>query len=1347
MGSAKYVGRVGALAVALGIGTALATPAWAETPSADADTTSANAPAESATEASTPNTGQPAPPTEDGSGDGEDAIDADAAVNAGETAEQGEDTAESIAPVPVDPVVVDPVPVDPVVVDDPVETPSSPPPAVLPGVASGPHEDDDSTHRRPEPTIEMSGATRAAEPVADDHAVSRGLSASPDADVFDAEVNVSAFAAIPAPPGTPAPAPLVSQPKSPIGVIFGGPAQLLRIAGQAITMLFNPGPSTPGDPPLLLAVLAFARREIQRTFFNSTPEAVADTATTAEGVATDIAVLTNDTDADISTGPGTDDVLTVRSFTQGAHGTVVLNTDGTFTYTPNAGFSGTDTFDYTVSDEASPWHVHNVFSLLLRGHDSTATVSVTVTPAGGPPTANDDRVSVDEDTTAVIDVLGNDVGADLVATVVDGPSNGSVTKNADGTFTYTPDEDFYGADSFTYTAANTATSNVAVVSITVDPIGDAPVIESVTSAPGVGNTWVVTVTATDADGDPVTVSLVAGDGENVGITRTGDSRFTVTVNPAWAQAHPGSLITGTVQATDGADDVTVTAPIGAVNNAVGLGTSDGGPLEIPALPAGVTYVSADIGGQHTVLLRSDGTAIGAGSNDSGQLDIPPPPAGLVYTQVVAGNRHTVLLLSDGTAVAFGANDFGQIDIPELDADVTYVQIDAAGDHTVLLRSDGTVAAFGYGDDGQLEIPELDTGQRYSAISTNTYHTVLLRSDGTAVAAGRYQSGQTDIPDAEPGNGYSVVAAGMNHTVLIRADGTAIAVGAGTGDQLDIPELPPGVTYVQIVIGDDHTVLLRSDDVVVALGSNEFGQSEIPDPSPRITYVGVAAGASGTILLTESNYKPVAAADFANANEDSSVVIDVLNNDVSLTGGDLTITGVEDPAYGSVTVGANGSITYVPDANFFGSDSFTYTVSDGLFTNTGTVTVDVALVDNDPAVIQSVVTTPGPGNSWIVTVTGFDPDGDPLDVTLTVDDPSRVTVTPIVEESLRFARAFSVPGAQPTEVQFEVTVTDEDWALTHPGAPVGISVSVSDGTHPPVTDAVTVGTVTNVIGVGSNYNGQLDIPGAPAGLSYTKIVTGQLSVALLSDGTAVVFGTDEEFPIEIPPLPTGLTYTDVAAGVFHVVLLRSDGQVVAVGANDGGQLDIPSLPEGLTYTAVAAGDLFTAVLRSDGVLIALGEAAELEEWSLPVLPDGLTYTQLTGGMYHLMALRSDGQVFVVGGGGLGEDDVPPLPTGLSYTAMAAGGAFSLLLRSDGQAFGFGYNYFGQSTVPTLPEGVSYTGIAAGTYHSVFLRSDGTAVAVGMFFDDGEYSIPELPAGVKYVGVSAGIASTVLLTATV
>jgi len=583
-------------------------------------------------------------------------------------------------------------------------------------------------------------------------------------------------------------------------------------------------------------------------------------------------------------------------------------------------------------------------------------------------------------------------------------------------------------------------------------------------------------------------------------------------------------------------------------------------------------------------------------------------------------------------------------------------------------------------------------------------------------------------------------------VLVRADGTVIAVGAGTDDQLDIPELPSGVTYVQIAIGDDHTVLLRSDGVVVALGSNDFGQSDIPDLGPRTTYVGAAAGASGTILLTESNERPVAVDDFANADEDSNVVIDVLNNDTSLTGGDLTITGVEDPAYGTATVGANGSITYIPDANFFGTDSFTYTVSDGMFTNTGTVTVDVALVDNDPAVIQSVVTTAGPGNSWIVTVTGFDPDGDPLDVTLTVDDPSRVSVTPITGESFRFARALSVPGAQPTEVQFEVTVTDAEWALTHPGAPVGISVSVSDGTYPPATDAVAVGTVSNVIGVGSNYNGQLDIPGAPAGLSYTKIVTGQASVALLSDGTAVAFGSDEEFPIEIPPLPTGLTYTDVAIGVFHVVLLRSDGQVIAVGSNEGGQLDIPSLPEGLTYTAVAAGDLFTAVMRSDGVLIALGEAPELEQWSLPALPEGLTYTQLKGGFYHLMALRSDGQVFVVGAGGLGEDDVPPLPTGLSYTAMAAGGGFSLLLRSDGQAFGFGYNYYGQSTVPPLPEGVTYTGIAAGTYHSVFVRSDGTAVSVGYFAADPEYDIPELPAGVKYVGVSAGIASTVLLTAT-
>ncbi len=149
-----------------------------------------------------------------------------------------------------------------------------------------------------------------------------------------------------------------------------------------------------------------------------------------------------------------------------ANGTVTLNADGSFTYTPAANFNGTDSFTYTASDGTA---VSNV-----------ATVTITVTGVNDAPVAVNDTASTTEETAVSGNVLGNDTDVDpgttLTATLGASPTNGTVTLNADGSFTYTPNANFNGTDSFTYTASDgTAVSNVATVTITVTGVNDAPV--------------------------------------------------------------------------------------------------------------------------------------------------------------------------------------------------------------------------------------------------------------------------------------------------------------------------------------------------------------------------------------------------------------------------------------------------------------------------------------------------------------------------------------------------------------------------------------------------------------------------------------------------------------------------------------------------------------------------------------------------------------------------------------------------------------------------------------------------------------------------------------------------------
>jgi VCBS repeat-containing protein len=115
---------------------------------------------------------------------------------------------------------------------------------------------------------------------------------------------------------------------------------------------------------------------------------------------------------------------------------------------------------------------------------ANATVTITVNAVNDAPTASGEAYSVDEDNTLTVNaasgLLGNDsdVEADaLAAVLVSGPSNGSLTLNTDGSFSYTPDANFNGSDSFTYEVSDSLlTSSTATVTITVNPVNDAPVV-------------------------------------------------------------------------------------------------------------------------------------------------------------------------------------------------------------------------------------------------------------------------------------------------------------------------------------------------------------------------------------------------------------------------------------------------------------------------------------------------------------------------------------------------------------------------------------------------------------------------------------------------------------------------------------------------------------------------------------------------------------------------------------------------------------------------------------------------------------------------------------------------------
>ncbi|MCP4361868.1 MAG: tandem-95 repeat protein [Chloroflexi bacterium] len=194
-------------------------------------------------------------------------------------------------------------------------------------------------------------------------------------------------------------------------------------------------------------------------FVNLSPVANNNSYTTDEDVTLTVpapGVLGNDTDADSG-------ALTAVLNTTTSDGNLTLNANGSFIYVPDPGFSGSDSFTYRASDGNS--------------NSNVATVTITVDPLVNlPPIANDDSYATDEDVTLTVPapgVLDNDTDADsgtLTAVLNTTTSDGNLTLNANGSFTYVPDPGFNGSDSFTYRASDgNSNSNVASVTITVNP--------------------------------------------------------------------------------------------------------------------------------------------------------------------------------------------------------------------------------------------------------------------------------------------------------------------------------------------------------------------------------------------------------------------------------------------------------------------------------------------------------------------------------------------------------------------------------------------------------------------------------------------------------------------------------------------------------------------------------------------------------------------------------------------------------------------------------------------------------------------------------------------------------------
>ena len=182
---------------------------------------------------------------------------------------------------------------------------------------------------------------------------------------------------------------------------------------------------------------------------NKAPKANDDSETTSYQTTVEVAVLSNDSDAD-------GDELTIKSFKQATNGKVEKDNDKLL-YTPKDGFSGEDSFEYTITDGEE---------------DATATVTVKVKEeekVNSAPEAKNDTATTEYETEVAVDVLDNDSDADGDALEIKSftiPANGSVQKD-NGKLLYTPKSGFSGEDSFEYTISDGEEDATATVTVTV----------------------------------------------------------------------------------------------------------------------------------------------------------------------------------------------------------------------------------------------------------------------------------------------------------------------------------------------------------------------------------------------------------------------------------------------------------------------------------------------------------------------------------------------------------------------------------------------------------------------------------------------------------------------------------------------------------------------------------------------------------------------------------------------------------------------------------------------------------------------------------------------------------------
>ncbi|WP_139128030.1 tandem-95 repeat protein, partial [Vibrio parahaemolyticus] len=737
----------------------------------------------------------------------------------------------------------------------------------------------------------------------------------------------------------------------------------------------------------------------------------ADSADVVEDTPTIINVLGNDT------FESTDKVVSLDADNGPKNGTVIVNNDGTVTYTPDDNYVGEDTFTYIVTS---------------GGMSESTTVEVNVTPVNDAPVAKDDIATTQEDTAVTIDVLPNDTDVDgdklsiQSATV---PEAQGKVEIVDGKLVFTPAENFNGDAEITYTVTDGSLTDQATVKVTVNAVNDTPEVESNIADQTLAE-----------DFTPYSIDL-----NNAFSDVDGELTFSVSGNSNIQVAIVNGIATFTPTADwSGSEALTFTA------------TDPSGESVSQTVNFTVASV-ADIVADKATVVEDTPTIIKVLGNDTFEgtdkvvsLDTNNGPA-----------NGTVSVNPDGSVTYTPNDNYHGTD------SFTYIVTSGGVSESAIVEVNVTPA-----NDAPVAKDDIATTQEDTAVTIDVLpNDTDVDGDKLSIESVSVpkEQGTVEVVDgklvftpAENFNGdaeitYTVTDGALTDQATVKVTVNAVndtpVVESNIADQTLAEDFTPYTIDLNTAFSDVDNVdgeltfsVSGNSNIQVAIVNGIATITPTADWNGSETLTFTATDPSGESVSQTVNFTvaPVAdiVADKATVVEDTSTVIKVLGNDTFEGDGKVVSLDTNNgPANGTVSVNPDGSVTYTPNDNYQGTDSFTYIVTSGGVSESTTVSVDVTPVNDAPvAKDDTAITDEDTPVTIDVLPNDNGIDGDKLSIQ-SASVPEAQGKVEIVDGKLVFTPAENFNG------DAEITYTVTDGELTD-AAKVTVTVN-------PVNDAPTI----------------------------------------------------------------------------------------------------------------------------------------------------------------------------------------------------------------------------------------------------------------------------------------------------